>query len=294
MIKHELSEKAVIVEKKIGELLLNYCDKGVLFDAMNYSLTAGGKRLRPALCLMTAGMFGLSAEALDFACCLEMIHTYSLIHDDLPAMDDDTLRRGKPTNHVVYGEGMAILAGDGLLNLAFEIMSDKVANASNEKAVKYAKAMRIIAKASGVSGMIAGQAADLEFEGKEKSEETLSYIHEKKTAEMIKASVLCGAIIGGADNIQTEKLEQYGKSIGLVFQIIDDILDVSGDENSLGKSIGKDEAAGKQTFVSLYGIDKSGKIAQEETKKAIDSLIIFGEKAKGLKDLAEFLLYRDR
>ena len=268
MIKQELSEKAAIVEKRIAELLIEFCDKGVLLNAMNYSLTAGGKRLRPALCLMTAGMFDSSEEALDFACCLEMIHTYSLIHDDLPAMDDDTLRRGKPTNHVVYGEGMAILAGDGLLNLAFEIMSDRVAQADTGNAVKYAKAMSIVAKACGVRGMIAGQAADLEYEGKEKSEEILSYIHEKKTAEMIKASVLCGAVIGGADNEQINKLEQYGKSIGLVFQIVDDILDVSGDESSLGKSIGKDEAAGKQTFVSLYGIDQFKRNSGQRDKKS--------------------------
>ena len=214
---------------------------------------------------------------------IEMIHTYSLIHDDLPAMDNDTLRRGKPTNHVVYGEGLAILAGDGLLNIAFEIMSDRLVQAKDGKTIKYAKAMRIIAKACGVSGMIAGQAADLEFEGKEKSKETLLYIHEKKTAEMIKASVLCGAVIGGANIEQLIRLEQYGKSIGLVFQIVDDILDVSGDESSLGKSTGKDEAAGKQTFVSLYGIDKSREIAKNETEKAIEALGIFEEKAKALK-----------
>ncbi len=294
MIRQTLEKKAALIEKRLDELLGEYCCKGKLCDAMSYSLMAGGKRLRPALCLITAGLFNAENEALDFACCLEMIHTYSLIHDDLPAMDDDTLRRGKPTSHVVYGEGMAILAGDGLLNLAFEVMSDLTANADGDYTARYAKVMSVIAKASGVRGMIAGQAADLEFEGKGNSEEILSYIHDKKTAEMIKASVLCGAMIGGADDVQTERLEQYGKSIGLVFQIIDDILDVSGVEQDLGKSTGKDEAAGKQTFVSLYGIKKSKELAQKETQKAVDALGIFGMDADNLKQLAVYLLSRDR
>ena len=241
MIEDKLKEYAAAVDKRLAELLAANTDEGTLRNAMEYSLMSSGKRLRPALCLITAGIFKQEKAALDFACCLEMIHTYSLIHDDLPAMDDDTLRRGKPTNHMVFGEGTAILAGDGLLNLAYEIMSGIVSLCEADKMLDYAQAMRIVAKAAGVRGMIQGQATDLEYEGRQQNEQILGYIHERKTAEMITASVLCGAVIGGADDEQLEYLEQYGKSIGIVFQIIDDILDVSGDESKLGKTVGKDE-----------------------------------------------------
>ena len=242
---------------------------------------------------MSAKMFGEEGNALDFACALEMIHTYSLIHDDLPAMDDDSLRRGKPSNHIVYGEGMAILAGDGLLNLAFEIMAQSIADdkgSSNNKA----KAMLTIAKAAGTGGMIAGQAADLEWEGKRKNEEILKFIHENKTAEMITASVLSGALINGADEEALAALEQYGSNVGLVFQMVDDILDVSGSLEAVGKTLGKDENAGKQTFVSVYGIEESKRMAEEKTKEAVDALRIFKEKADELTALAYFLLRRDK
>ena len=294
MIKDILNKKAEAVNKRLAELLEENCEGGLLRDAMSYSLTAGGKRLRPALCLMSADIFGAEEDALDFACCLEMIHTYSLIHDDLPAMDNDTMRRGKPTNHVVYGEGMAVLAGDGLLSLAFEVMSAIVEEAQPQKAQKFAKAMSIIAKAAGVTGMIAGQAADLEFEGRRMDEEILRYIHKNKTAAMLRASVLCGAVIGGADEAQLEALEQYGENIGLVFQIVDDILDVTGCEDSLGKSTGKDEKSGKQTFVSVYGLERSTQIAGDETKKAVEALEIFCGKAEDLRRLALYMLSRDR
>lgn len=294
MIEQKLKKYAVDVDKRLDELLTRNTDEGVLRDAMKYSLMSAGKRLRPALCLMSAGIFKEEKAALDFACCLEMIHTYSLIHDDLPAMDDDTLRRGKPTNHMVYGEGMAILAGDGLLNLAFEIMSSIVSLAETDKMLDYAQAFSIIAKASGVRGMIQGQAADLEYEGRQKNEQILGFIHERKTAAMITASILSGAVIGGADDEQLECLEKYGNSIGLVFQIVDDILDVCGDEEKLGKTVGKDENSGKQTFVSVYGIEESRKIAQRETDKAVNSLDKFGESADGLREMAMYLLSRDR
>lgn len=293
MIEDRLKRTSELVDKRLDELLKIYCEQGVLFDAMRYSLMAGGKRLRPALCLMSASLFGDEANALDFACALEMIHTYSLIHDDLPAMDNDSLRRGKPTNHVVFGEAMAILAGDGLLNTAFEVMISSAARDS-QNIIGKTKAMGIIAKAAGSDGMIQGQAADIEFEGKDKDEEVLSYIHERKTAAMITASVLSGAVIMGASEEELNALKEYGHCIGLVFQIVDDILDVEGDEAKLGKTLGKDEVSGKQTFAGIYGLDKSKQIAQEMTNRAKQALSGFSDRAAELRLLADFLLHREK
>lgn len=293
MIEDRLKKTSEIVDKRLDELLKAHCEEGVLLDAMHYSLMAGGKRLRPALCLMSAGLFGDEEKALDFACALEMIHTYSLIHDDLPAMDDDRLRRGKPTNHVVFGEAMAILAGDGLLNTAFEVMISSAAEDSDNIMGKV-KAMGIIAKAAGANGMIQGQAADIEFEGKDKDEEVLSYIHERKTAAMITASVLSGAVIMGASEEEINTLKEFGHCIGLVFQIVDDILDVEGDQDKLGKTIGKDEASGKQTFAGIYGLDKSKQIALQMTDSAKKALTVFSDGAAELSLLADFLLHREK
>lgn len=293
MIEDRLKKTSELVDRRLDELLKMHCEEGVLFDAMRYSIMAGGKRLRPALCLMSASLFGDEVKALDFACALEMIHTYSLIHDDLPAMDDDSLRRGKPTNHVVFGEAVAILAGDGLLNTAFEVMINNAAEDS-DNIINKTKAMQIIANASGTDGMIQGQVADIEFEGKDKDEEVLSYIHERKTAAIITASVLSGAVIMGACEEEINALKEYGHCIGLVFQIVDDILDVEGDQDKLGKTLGKDEASGKQTFAGIYGIDKSKQIAQEMTERAKDSLSVFSNRAAELSLLADFLLNREK
>lgn len=293
MIEDRLKKTRKLVDRRLDELLKVHCEEGVLFDAMRYSLMAGGKRLRSALCLMSARLFGDETKALDFACALEMIHSYSLIHDDLPAMDDDNLRRGKPTNHMVFGEAMAILAGDGLLNTAFEVMINSAAE-DRENIINKTKAIGIIAKAAGADGMIQGQTADIEFEGKDKDEEVLSYIHERKTAALITASVLSGAVIMGADEKEINALKEYGHCIGLVFQIVDDILDVEGDEKKLGKTLGKDEASGKQTFAGIYGLDRSKQIASEMTDKAKRSIKLFSNKAEELSVLAEFLLHREK
>lgn len=293
MIADRLKEIGGIVDERLTKLLDEHCEDGVLKDAMLYSLTAGGKRLRPALCLMSAHLFGDERAALNFACALEMIHTYSLIHDDLPAMDNDSLRRGKPTSHIVFGEANAILAGDGLLNLAFEVMlGSAIKNKDNLE--NYVSAMKIVSNASGVAGMVAGQVADIEYEGKEKNEKVLEYIHKRKTAAMITASVMSGAALLGADNEEKAALQEYGECIGLVFQIVDDILDVVGDETKMGKTLGKDSEADKQTFVSLYGQAESRRLAKKTTRQAINALSIFGDKASELKDLASFLLGRDR
>ncbi len=280
-----------LVDRRLETLLNERCEQGLLKDAMSYSLKAGGKRLRPVLCMLSAGLFGDMGRALDTACAIEMIHTYSLIHDDLPCMDNDVLRRGKPTNHVVFGEAQALLAGDGLLNGAFEVM---LALAEKEKHLNAVRAMAVIAGAAGVKGMIAGQSADLEFEGKDVDEQVLHYIHERKTAALITASVLSGAALMHASEDDLRELDIYGSCIGLVFQIVDDILDVEGDTGKLGKSTGKDKDSEKMTFARVYGIEASRRIAKEKTEEAVDALLRFGMRASGLKALAQAMLTRDR
>ena len=292
-IADKLNTLASTVNERMNALMDIMCESGILKDAMRYSLMVGGKRLRPALCLMSADIFGEKESALDFACAIEMIHTYSLIHDDLPAMDNDDLRRGKPTNHVVFGEAYAILAGDGLLNCAFEVML-KCAHESKRDPRAYIKAMRIIAHASGVTGMVAGQAGDIAFEGKARDAKALEYIHARKTAAMIKASVLSGAVLAGANVTAVKALDTYGSSIGLAFQIVDDILDEVGDQSKMGKTLGKDTETEKMTFASVYGIEKSKEIAVQQTKAAVNALSYFGDKSADLAALAEYMLTRDR
>jgi geranylgeranyl diphosphate synthase, type II len=293
VIEERLKEHSNLINTRLLVLLDERCADGELKEAMSYSLMAGGKRLRPSLCLMSAALFGDQHKAIDFACALEMIHTYSLIHDDLPAMDNDTLRRGKPTSHVVFGEANAILAGDGLLNLAFEVMiGDALCNKDNLN--NYLSAMQIIANASGVNGMIAGQVADIAFEGKEKDYVVLEYIHKRKTAAMIRASVLSGAVLFGASALQIDSLSEYGECIGLVFQIVDDILDVQGDQLKVGKTLHKDSEADKQTYVSQHGIEESKRLAADKTQQAIAALSVFGSKAGELSALAQVLLSREK
>jgi geranylgeranyl diphosphate synthase type II len=258
---------------------------------MNYSLVAGGKRLRPSLCLLSSEMFGDPEPALDLACAMEMIHTYSLIHDDLPAMDNDDLRRGKPTNHVVFGEAYAILAGDGLLNSAFEVMMSSAKQHRNSE-LDFHAAIELIAGAAGTKGMIAGQAADIGFEGSQLGKDVLEYIHERKTGALIKASVTSGAALMCACKEDLLALDIYGGCIGFVFQIIDDILDETGVVENLGKTPGKDAASDKQTFARLYGIEESMNIARQKTAAALIALERFGRRAENLKAIAEYLLER--
>ncbi len=225
----------------------------VLYDAMEYSVFSGGKRLRPMLMLNTChALGGFMERAMPFACAIELIHTYSLIHDDLPALDNDDFRRGLPTNHVRFGEDMAILAGDGLLNLAMEIMTD--ACASDHSLIK---AMKIITNAAGHRGMIGGQVVDVVTEGKSINEETLLFIHNHKTGAILKASILAGAAIA---NFSAPYLDELGQKLGLAFQIMDDILDASGDFEKLGKPIHSDLKNKKNTFVTFYGLDKAKEI----------------------------------
>ncbi|MCX7923257.1 MAG: polyprenyl synthetase family protein [Clostridia bacterium] len=264
-----------------------------IYSAMRYSLMAGGKRLRPILAFAVCEILdGDRDEVLPYACAIEMIHTYSLIHDDMPCMDNDDYRRGRLTNHKVYGEGVAVLAGDALLNYAFELMLNYTMQNDNNLKGKV-RAMQIIAKASGSSGMIGGQIVDLESEGKKISETTMNYIHKCKTGALIKAPVLAAAAICNASENELERLEEFAEKIGLAFQIKDDILDVEGSLEVMGKPTGSDAVNEKSTFVTLYGIEESKRMLCEITEQAINSLSIFGEKRDFLVQLAKYLVERD-
>jgi geranylgeranyl diphosphate synthase type II len=257
--------------------------------AMRYSVFAGGKRIRPILCLEAARMFTQNLEgAIDAGCALEFIHTYSLIHDDLPALDNDDLRRGKPTNHKVFGEAMAILAGDGLLTLAFATL----AGAPIEAARRVRVIAEIGAAAGTVRGMVGGQVADVEAEGKPIDAATLEYIHRSKTAALIRGSIVAGAIAGGAADADVERLRRFGDTIGWAFQVVDDLLDVEESSAALGKTAGKDQAQKKATYPALYGVEKSRAIATELETKALAELNCYGERAARLRQLAEFLVAR--
>jgi geranylgeranyl diphosphate synthase type II len=262
-----------------------------IHKAMRYSLFAGGKRMRPALCLAAAAACGgREASAMPLACAVECIHTYSLVHDDLPAMDDDDYRRGKLTNHKVFGEGIAVLAGDALLTQAFEI-------AAKSKAWPRYSHQQIIlelARAAGSLQLIAGQVADLEGEGKKTSARQLKYIHERKTSALLCCSVRLGGMSANCTPAQLQALTDFGYHVGLAFQVIDDILDVTQTSDKLGKTAGKDTQARKATYPSIVGLEKSRKIAAELTGKAFAALRPFKGQAGALEALAEFLLKRDR
>ncbi len=257
--------------------------------AMRYSVFAGGKRIRPVLCLESARMFTENVDAaIRAGCALEFIHTYSLIHDDLPALDNDDLRRGKPTNHKVFGDAIAILAGDALLTLAFETL----AKSPLEPARRVQVIAEIAAAAGTVNGMVGGQVADVEAEGKPVSASALEYIHRSKTAALIRASIVAGAIAGGAASEDVERLRRFGDNIGWAFQVVDDLLDVEESSVALGKTAGKDQAQKKATYPALYGIEKSRAIAAELEAKALAELDGYGERASRLRQLAEFLVAR--
>jgi geranylgeranyl diphosphate synthase type II len=257
--------------------------------AMRYSVFAGGKRIRPILCLESARMFTESREgAIQAGCALEFIHTYSLIHDDLPALDNDDLRRGKPTNHKVFGEALAILAGDALLTLAFETLAGAAIDAGRRVQV----IAEIGAAAGTVNGMVGGQVADVEAGGKPMDAATLEYIHRSKTAALIRGSIVAGAITGGAASEDVERLRAFGENIGWAFQVVDDILDVEESSAALGKTAGKDQAQQKATYPALYGLEKSRAIAADLEAKARAELAVYGERAVRLRQLAEFLVVR--
>lgn len=260
-----------------------------IHQAMRYSVFAGGKRVRPVLCLESARLFSPEQDAiLPVACSLEFIHTYSLIHDDLPALDNDDLRRGKPTCHKKFGEAIAILAGDALLTLAFETL----AKAPFEKTRRADVIAEVAAAAGTVRGMVGGQVADLEAERKPATAETVEYIHRSKTAALIRASIVAGAIAGGAASADVERLQNFGENIGWAFQVVDDILDVEESSAALGKTAGKDQAQQKVTYPLVFGLEKSRAIAGDLLAKAIKELEVYGERASNLRQIAEFLVAR--
>jgi len=262
-----------------------------IHQAMRYSLFAGGKRMRPAVLLAAAEACGGSdAAAMPLACAVECIHTYSLIHDDLPAMDNDDFRRGKPTNHKVFGEGIAVLAGDALLTQAFEI----AAQAKGWSRYTHRDLILELAQASGSLQLVAGQVADLEGEGKKLSVAKLRYIHERKTSALLCCSVRLGGMSANCTPAQLKALTDFGYHVGLAFQVIDDILDVTQTSEQLGKTAGKDVAVQKATYPAIVGLEKSRKIAAQLTAKAFGALDIFKGKAVALEALAEFLLKRDK
>jgi geranylgeranyl diphosphate synthase type II len=260
-----------------------------IHTAMRYSVFAGGKRIRPILCLETARIFSDEVAFAHFpACAIEFIHTYSLIHDDLPALDNDDLRRGKPTSHKKFGEAIAILAGDGLLTLAFETIGKTPVPA--ERLV--AMLTEISTAAGTVDGMVGGQVADIEAEGTKVGPEMLEYIHRSKTAALIRASITAGAISAGAAPEDVARLRRFGETIGWAFQVTDDILDVTESSSALGKTAGKDIAQQKATYPAVFGLERSQQFANELAGKAITELAIYGEKATRLREIAEFLVLR--
>lgn len=270
-------------------IAVSYPEK--IYEAMRYSLLAGGKRLRPILCLATCELMGGSVEmAMPTACALEMIHTMSLIHDDLPAMDNDDYRRGKLTNHKVYGEDIAILAGDGLLSYAFEFVAAKTQNVPAERVLQV---ISRLGHAVGATGLVGGQVVDLDSEGKpDITEETLTFIHTHKTGALLEACVVCGGILAGATETDLKRLSQYAQNIGLAFQIVDDILDITATQEELGKTAGKDIQAQKATYPSLWGLEESKHQAQKLIKQAKAELANYGESAQPLLAIADFIVSR--
>ena len=292
MLKAEWEKRRALVEEGlVRELRTDEAFDARLAESMEYSLTAGGKRLRPILLMAAADAAGGRGEDyLTSACAIEMIHTYSLIHDDLPAMDDDDYRRGKLTNHKVYGAGLATLAGDALLTMAFELL----ARQQGVSAETLLRVVREVSEAAGANGMVGGQALDLASEGKRIEMDTLRRMHMAKTGALFRAAVRSGAILAGADEAALASLTDYAEAFGLAFQITDDILDVTGDEAAIGKPVGSDERNHKSTYVTLTSLEEAKRLAREAADRAHKALAPLGGKTEFLDELAEYLVTRDR
>ncbi len=292
-IKAYLNEKKELVDNALKRYFLDSGDNALktLKESMRYSLFAGGKRLRPILCIAAAeALGGNQQDVLPVACALEFIHTYSLIHDDLPVMDDDDLRRGRPTNHKIFGDAIALLAGDGLLTDAFYVMS----NDKNTDPVRLLKVINLIARAAGSNGMVGGQVADIQSEGKDVDINMLEFIHTHKTGALITASVTSGAILAGGTEEEIEAISGYGKSIGLAFQIADDILNVIGDPRLLGKSVGSDKEKHKITYPGIVGLERSKEIQRNLVEHAISFLDQFDSRANPLRGIAKYIIERKK
>ena len=295
-ISEEITKRASDIETRIkGFLPEQYEYQKTIVDAMSYSVLAGGKRLRPMLMEASYQMFGGEGEELDaFMAAIEMIHTYSLVHDDLPAMDNDLYRRGKKTTHAVYGEAMGVLAGDALLNFAFETVADAMVRSAGD--MRVAKAFAVLAKKAGIYGMIGGQVVDVESEkkGQQIDRDCLDFIYRLKTGALIEASLMIGAILAGASEEEVSLMEEAGTKLGLAFQIQDDILDVTSSLEVLGKPIGSDERNEKATYVAFEGLEKAGAEVERLSREAVAILDGFKREHTFLRELFMYLIHRDR
>lgn len=292
-LKAYLSEKKALVDQALNRRFPEPNGPAAdLVRAMAYSVFAGGKRLRPILCIAGAeAVGGDGADVLPVACALELIHTYSLVHDDLPLMDDDDMRRGRPTNHKVFGDAIALLAGDGLLTEAFDLIASE-APSERIPPRTVLEVVGVIARAAGFQGMVGGQVVDVQSEGKEVDFSTVEFIHAHKTGALITASVYSGALLGGGDDAQLAAVDAYGRKIGLAFQISDDILDVEGDSETMGKEAGSDGKKGKATYPAMLGLARSKEIQRDLAFSAIQSLQDFGDRADPLRLIARYIIER--
>jgi geranylgeranyl diphosphate synthase type II len=293
-LKSYISQKNLIIDAALEKMIQNSPSSPTLVKAMRYSLMAGGKRIRPVLCLAACeAVGGLPEDALTAACALEMIHTYSLIHDDLPAMDDDELRRGKATCHIAFDEATAILAGDALLTLAFEVLSS-VPLTDGIQADQWLRVIRLISQAAGFRGMVQGQMLDIASEGLDLSGDELKTMHRLKTGALIESSLACGALLGGADQRQKDLLNNYAGKIGLAFQVADDILNVEGNPELMGKSTGTDSQRKKSTYPSVLGIQASRAFAEKLVQESLQALETFDKQADPLRAIARYIIERKR
>jgi geranylgeranyl diphosphate synthase, type II len=296
-LKQYLTQKQAIIDKMLDEII-NQNAPGLssrIVSAMNHSIMAGGKRLRPILCISACEVVGGSEEkCLKIACAIEMIHTYSLIHDDLPAMDNDELRRGKPTCHIAFDEATAILSGDALLTLGFQVLSQKSNDLQEEDGFKRLDIIHQIAVAAGYKGMIAGQMLDILSEGKKLDLEELKQLHLAKTGALIEASIYSGAVLGGGTELQIAKLLEYGNNIGLAFQVTDDILNIEGDSDIMGKSVGTDHNRDKSTYPALIGLSASKQFAATLIESAVKALEVFDIEAEPLRAIARYVIERKK
>jgi geranylgeranyl diphosphate synthase, type II len=294
-LKTYLQRRKAEVDAALEKYLQRLCPSRHLLEAVRHAVMAGGKRIRPILCLAAAEAVGGDGQTvMPAACAVEMIHSYSLIHDDLPALDNDDLRRGKPTCHVQFGEATAILCGDALLNMAFEVLSGHGLNTPAAHARNWLRIIDIVSRASGCRGMIEGQARDLAFEGVPLSPEDLQQLHELKTGALIGAAVRCGALAGGGSDDHVERLTAYAGHIGLAFQVADDILNVTGDPEMLGKAVGTDQERQKNTYPALMGLDQSQIFARRLIDDALQAIAIFDNNAEPLRAIARYIIERRR
>jgi len=294
-LKSYLETQRPIIDSALKGYLQRFCLSEMMRQPAEYAITAGGKRLRPILCIAACSAVGGEAQkALPAACALEMIHTYSLIHDDLPALDNDDLRRGRPTCHRQFNEATAILAGDALLTMAFEVISEAGASESTADSCLWLNILRVLSTAAGCRGMIEGQARDLAFEGVKLNQDQLESMHRLKTGALISAAVRIGALLGKGSDQQIERLTEYAANIGLAFQVVDDVLNVKGDAAVLGKAVGTDHSRQKNTYPSLLGLAHSETYAAELIDRALQALDLFDNQADPLRAIAHYIIYRNR